>query len=71
LFKEQQHSQKQLFLDYGLAEAPPGFQRLPQERTKLIGLQTRERGGVSGERVFKPAGLAVCIFFLSLSVHFD
>jgi hypothetical protein len=27
LFKEQQHSQKQgIFRDYGVAEAPPGFQ---------------------------------------------
>jgi hypothetical protein len=26
------------------------FQRLPQERTKLIGLQAREKGDVSGEK---------------------
>jgi hypothetical protein len=26
-----------IFRGYGMAEAPPVFQRLPQERTKLIG----------------------------------
>jgi hypothetical protein len=29
------------------------FQRLPQERTKLIGLEAREKGGVSGEKAVK------------------
>jgi hypothetical protein len=29
------------------------FQRLPQERTKLIGQEAREKGGVSGEKAVK------------------
>jgi hypothetical protein len=29
------------------------FQRLPQERTKLIGKEAREKGGVSGEKAVK------------------
>jgi hypothetical protein len=36
-----------------MAEAPPVFQRLPQERTKLIGWQAQEKGDVSGEKAVK------------------